>query len=129
MGKVSQRDFPYEQLYSGDLDLSIVMSEGGGERAYFEDWMDIVIDAQGAILTNRIDYAGTLKIELLSAADRNVEAFIKSSMTVNEVFPKAIGPVTMSNAEENAYGILPISLSFRDYEWKSDGMLPDAKNL
>ena len=125
MGKVSQRDFPYEQLYSGDLDMSIVMTQGGGERKYFEDWMDFVINANGAVKTNRVDYAGTMDIELLNGASES-----SSGMLVREVFPKSIGTVTMSNTEENAYGILPIGLSFKDYTWNTDEeFTPNANNI
>ena len=125
MGKVSQGDFPYEQLYSGDLDMNIVMTEAGGERSYFEDWMDLIINGQGSVLTNRLDYIGDMKIGLLGTQSSGPN----SEIVVREVFPKSIGSVTMSNAEENSYGILPIGLSFRDYEWLGSDTPPTSNGL
>lgn len=124
MGKVSQKDFPYEQLYSGDLDMSIVMTQDGGERKYFEDWMNFIINENGSIRINRDDYAGTMEIQLLGGGEES-----SSGMTVREVFPKSIGTVTMSNTEENAYGILPIGLSFKDYTWNTEERPPNADTI
>lgn len=128
-----QRDLPYEHLYSGDIELNVVMTESGGERAYFEEWMNEVIDAGsfgrvgsnvGKINSERQDYVGEMYIRL-----KDPKNATQSILVAFEVFPKSLGQVVLSNTDENSYGVLPVSLSFRFYEWMSGGGPPDFKSL
>lgn len=107
-----QRDMPYERLYSGDLDITFVSQKGENIRAYFEKWMDCVIDPFENTLTNsRDNYIGGLEIDMLL---ENGE--VTSQYAIFEVFPKTISPVNLSYTSVNEYMTFTVSFSFREYE-------------
>ena len=121
----TQREHPYEHLYSGDLEFSLVMTNLGHERDFFEKWMNSVVGhhngsfesggvSAGRVNSSRAKYTTTCTIELLDEMDA-----VGSSIEFFEVFPKSIGTVAMSQSEIDNFGILPISLSFRYFEWKT----------
>ena len=110
-----QRDMPYERLFSGDLEVTFILNKGAPLRTYFEEWMDLIIDpTTNRIKNSRQDYLGELEIDLLSD-DNDVEY----SITVEEVFPKSIGPVPLSYRSENEIAEQQISFSFRNYRQRN----------
>ena len=113
-----QKDLPYERLYSGDLELNVLLSAGGPERTYFEEWMNDIIDpTTNLINSSRSSYAGEISITLNGQTKT-------ATLKATEVYPKSIGTTNFSQAEENSYAILPVSLSFREYEWSGTGEMP-----
>ena len=115
----TQREFPYERLYSGDLEISLIISETGGERKYFEDWMNEIIDDDHKIADSRQAWLGSAEIELHSPWDRNAPTPF-SKLKFVEVFPKAIGTINLSMTADDEYAVLPISLSFRSYTYEGE---------
>lgn len=111
-----QRDMPYERLFSGDMEITFMLTSGGWERNIFERWMDGIIDP----LTNRIkgsrnEYLGQIEIDLLGEDGNSIEYGI----VAQEVFPKQIAPVSLSYNSENELVQQQISFSFRNYEQKN----------
>ena len=107
-----QRDMPYERLYSGDLEITFVSQKGENIRAYFEKWMDCIIDPfENTISEDRDEYLGGIEIDvLLENGD------VTAQYAVFEVFPKSISPVNLSYTSVNEYVTFSVSFSFRSYE-------------
>ena len=133
-----QKDLPYERLFSGDLDITFVLTEGGSERVYFEGWMNKIIlpaliydretstkKAANSIHPNRSEYVGELNIKMLGSGDWRTHTEIE----VYEVYPKSIGTINLSQAEENEYVKLPVSFSFREYAIRSQAYKENNEKL
>ena len=107
-----QRDMPYERLFSGDLEVTFIMTKGGAIRDYFEKWMDEIIDPEtNRIKNGREQYIGELLIDVTGT-----NGDVEYGITVKEVYPKSISPVQLSYRSENEVVEQPISFSFRNYE-------------
>ena len=110
-----QRDMPYERLFSGDLEITFLLTKGGGFRKRFEDWMDAIIDPQtNRIANSRTDYLGEIEIDFT-----NEEGDVEYGLKIFEVFPKTISPIAISYRNENEVMEQQISFSFRNYEQKN----------
>ena len=58
-----QRDIPYERLFSGDLEMTLLLTKEW--RKYFEEWMDWIIDKESNLLNQEYhEYTGSIIIEL-----------------------------------------------------------------
>ena len=101
-----QRDIPYERLFSGDLEITFLWEKDNNAiRKGYEDWMDLAISSNHKV-ANREEYTGTMAIEIEDG---------DFSITVNEVFPKLINPVTLGWNMNDEYLKQVITFSFFDY--------------
>lgn len=101
-----QRDVPYERLFSGDMEITFLWPRDNGVvRTAYEQWMDKAIPSTN-IVKNRSEYTGTMKIEIETGG---------LTITVNEVFPKLINPVTLGWNMNDEYLKQVITFSFFDY--------------
>ena len=102
-----QRDIPYERLFSGDLEITFLWGkDNSAVRQGYEDWMDLAIQSNKNNVASREAYTGTMNIEIEDG---------DFSITVNEVFPKLINPVSLGWNMNDEYLKQVITFSFFDY--------------
>ena len=102
-----QRDIPYERLFSGDLEITFLwQKDNNAVRQGYEDWMNLAIQSNKNNVASRENYTGTMYIEIEDG---------DFSITVNEVFPKLINPVTLGWNMNDEYLKQVITFSFFDY--------------
>jgi hypothetical protein len=68
-----QRDIPYERLFSGDLEMTLLLTKEW--RKYFEEWMDWIIDKESNLLNQEYHkYTGSIIIELENPTTSSVSS-------------------------------------------------------
>jgi hypothetical protein len=101
---------PYEPVYSGELSLSIILSEDLRERTFFEMWMEKICNRTNYKFGYYDDYVTDLQIMPLNKSDAISYEFI-----VEEAYPKAIGDLQLAYDKENDYLRQEITMCFRKY--------------
>ncbi|NDB86339.1 MAG: hypothetical protein EB127_27125, partial [Alphaproteobacteria bacterium] len=104
------RQMPYEILYGGEISLTYMLSRDMSERVIFEKWMSKVVSNENYKLGFYDDYIGSLEIYVLDRSDQYYY-----SATVEEIFPKTIGDLSMSNDRDNDYMTQEVTFGFRKY--------------
>lgn len=104
------RNMPYEQIYSGEVNISILLSEDLRERRFFEEWMAGVSSIYNYKMGFYSDYTSIVDIDVINRQDQSVYTF-----TLEEVYPKAIGDIQMGYDKDNEVARLEVTLSFRKY--------------
>tara|TARA_Y100001963_G_scaffold159362_1_gene262744 strand:- start:2368 stop:2913 length:546 start_codon:yes stop_codon:yes gene_type:complete len=113
-----QRDMPYERLFSGDLDITFMVTQGNWIRNKMEEWMDKIIDpTTNRLKGDRRDYLGEIEIDMVDMQNSPSGGY---GIKVLEVFPKMISPISLSYNSENETVQQSISFSFRNYEQKNE---------
>jgi hypothetical protein len=101
---------PYEQIYSGELNLSVVLSADLRERAFFETWMSLISSTSNYKFAYYEDYISNMEISVITKNDFATHKFI-----VEEVYPKALGDIQLGYEKDNEVMRQDITLSFRKY--------------
>lgn len=114
------RNIPYEQIYSGEINLSFMVSEDLRERNFFEIWMAGISNLSNYKMQFYDDYVSTMEIDVLSR-DNDESRF---TFTIEEVYPKAIGDLQVAYDKDNEFLRQDITMSFRKY---SAAMKPQKK--
>lgn len=104
------RNMPYEQIYSGELNLSVVLSADLRERAFFETWMSLISSPSNYKFAYYEDYISNMEISVITKNDFATHKFI-----VEEVYPKALGDIQLGYEKDNEVMRQDITLSFRKY--------------
>ena len=104
------RQMPYEAIYSGQLSLTYILSQDMRERAFFERWMDFIINKTNYKIAFYDEYTTTMSISVLN---RNDEVMYRSH--VQEVYPKTLGEIALATDKENEYMTQEITFAFRKY--------------
>jgi hypothetical protein len=102
---------PYEPTYSGEINMSVIVSEDLRERFFFETWMDLVY-SRGNYKFNYYDqYITDMTVNVLNKSDAVTNQFI-----IREVYPKAIGDIQLGYDKDNEIIRQDITMSFRTYD-------------
>lgn len=118
------RQMPYEILYGGEITLTYILSRDLSERAVFEKWMSKVVSNENYKLGFYDDYIGSLDIYVMDKTDNYYY-----SVHVEEVYPKTIGDLSLSNDRENDYLTQEITFGYRRYTSNSSSkQYPDNPN-
>jgi hypothetical protein len=104
------RNMPYEQVYSGEVNLSVILSEDLRERKFFEEWMAGVSSIYNYKMGFYNDYTTIVDVDVLNRQDQGLYTF-----TIEEVYPKAIGDIQVGYDKDNEFMRQDITLSFRKY--------------
>lgn len=104
------RNMPYEQIYSGELTMSVILSEDLRERKFFEEWMGGVSSIYNYKMGFYNDYTTIVDVDVINRQDQGLYTF-----TLEEVYPKAIGDLQMGYDKDNEFMRQDITLSFRKY--------------
>lgn len=104
------RNMPYEQVYSGEVNVSVVLSEDLRERKFFEEWMSGVSSIYNYKMGFYSDYTTIVDIDVIDRQDQALYTF-----TLEEVYPKAIGDLQVGYDKDNEFLRQDVTLSFRKY--------------
>lgn len=105
------RNMPYEQIYSGELNIGFMVSEDLRERNFFEIWMAGVSNLVDYKMEFYNNYTTTMEIDVLSRdQDQPMFKFI-----IDEVYPKALGDLQVGYDKDNEFLRQEVTLSFRKY--------------
>lgn len=104
------RNMPVEQIYSGEINLSFILSADLRERNAFEVWMNAISSVQDYKMSYYQEYAGLMQINVLNREDK-----ITYTANVEEVYPKSIGDIQMGYEKDNEILRQDVVLSFRKY--------------
>lgn len=105
------REMPYENIYSGDLDLTFRVGQDMFERVYFEKWMDSVINKDTHKHSYYDNYTRDIYISQLTKDDSVIYQVV-----LRECYPKTVNPLPLSSESVNDYQKQSVSIAFRKYE-------------
>lgn len=104
------RNMPYEPLYSGELTMSVIVSDDLRERAFFESWMDAVCSQNNYKFNYYDQYTAPL---IISVLDRS--SAVKYQVLVEEAYPKAIGDIQLAYDKNDEFVRQDITIAYRKY--------------
>jgi len=104
------RNMPYEQIYSGEVNITFILSEDLRERKFFEEWMSGVSSIYNYKMGFYSDYTSIVDIDVINRQDQSLYTF-----TLEEVYPKAIGDIQMGYDKDNDFLRQDVTLCFRKY--------------
>jgi hypothetical protein len=104
------RNMPYEPIYSGEMNLSIILSADMRERNFFEAWLNSIVNPVNFKFAFYDDYVTNMGITVIDKSDIPAARFI-----VEEVYPKSIGDIQMGYDRENDFLKMETTLCFRKY--------------
>lgn len=104
------RNMPYEPIYSGEMNISIILSADLRERTFFEDWLNTIVNPTNYKFSYYDDYVSNMTITPLTKSDTTHTQFV-----VEEVYPKSIGDIQMGYDKDNDFLKMDITLSYRKY--------------
>jgi hypothetical protein len=111
------RNMPYEQIYSGEMTLSVILSQDMREKQFFEDWMGLVSDLGNYKFQYYDQYVTDTTITVLDKNDA-----VNYIVTINETYPKMIGDLQVGYDKDNEFLRQDITLCFRKYSLQYVGM-------
>lgn len=124
------RNMPYEQIYSGEITMTVILSEDLRERDFFDNWMAYIsstYSSQNVGSKNPDykfnfydDYVTTMTINVLNKLQDSINT--PYSVEVLEAYPKSLGDLQMGYDKDNEFLIQDVVLSFRKYQYKSYGI-------
>lgn len=104
------RNMPYEPLYSGELTMSVIVSDDLRERAFFESWMNAVCSQNDYKFNYYDQYTAPL---IISVLDRS--STVKYQVLVEEAYPKAIGDIQLGYDKNDEFVRQDITIAYRKY--------------
>ena len=118
------RNMPYEPIYSGELNLSVILSEDLRERAFFETWMDMINSRLNYKFSFYEDYISTLIVNVINKSDAITHRFI-----IEEAYPKTIGDLQMGYDKDNEFMRQDVTISYRKYTPEYIGIPAPAEEV
>lgn len=103
-------EIPYEATYSGDLDVTLRVSNDFKERIIFETWMDIVINQKTQNLAYPDSYRCDATISALGLDDT-----ILYEIKLTDVWPKSVGRISVGQGNTDTIATMQLSLAWRKY--------------
>lgn len=113
------RNMPYEQIYSGEVTMTFILSEDLRERDFFENWMKGVSRSTDYKFEYYSNYTTTMEIDVLSRDDESLYKII-----LEEVYPKLIGDIQVGYDKDNDFMRQDVTMCFRKYTTTYIGRQP-----
>lgn len=104
------REMPYAPIYENELSIEFYLGKDVWERRAFEAWMDAIVDPASGRLGYPKDYMCDAYIYVLNEFDLPIYR-----IRLEEVWPKAVGPLEMSNEGGSEIAKQTITLNFTRY--------------
>ena len=103
-------EIPYEATYSGDLDLTVRVSDDFQEKLFFESWMDLIINQR----TQNLAYPDTYRCDFsVTALNRSEKEIYQLKLT--DGWPKSTGRVSVGQGLTNSIATMQLQLAFRRF--------------
>lgn len=104
------RNFPYEQIYSGEISIGFILSADLAERHFFEGWLNFISNPINYKFNYYNKYTSKLNIVVL---DRTNNVTFVSEL--EEVYPKSIGDISLGYDKNDEIMKLEVTFCFRKY--------------
>lgn len=104
------RNMPYEPIYSGELTMSVILSESLQEREFFEQWMHAVCSPNDYKFNYYDQYTAPMMISVLNKSGQTTY-----QVAVEEAYPKSVGDIQMGYDKDNEFMRQDITIAFRKY--------------
>lgn len=105
------RNMPYEQIYSGEVGLTFILSEDLRERDFFESWMAGISNLTDYKMEFYNNYTSTMEIDVINK-DQDAPLY---KFTVDEIYPKALGDIQVGYDKDNDFMRQDVTMSYRKY--------------
>jgi len=103
-------EIPYAPLYENELEIEFYLAKDMWERRTFESWMDTIVDPASGRMAYFKDYACDAYIYILNEFD-----FPLYRIRLEEVWPKQVGAIELSNEGGSDIARQSITLNFSRY--------------
>jgi len=104
------RNIPYESIYSGEIQISFLLSGYLQEREYFETWMNKMCNKDDYKFRYYDEYVGSMVVTVIGRDE--VPTY---SILLEEVCPKLIGEISLGYDKNDEAMRQDITLSYRKY--------------
>lgn len=104
------RQMPTEAIYSGEIGLTIILSEDMRERQLFDSWMNLISNRIDYKLAYYNEYTTNIQINMLNREDQ-----ITHSVILEETYPKSLGDIQVGYSRENEILRQEVTMAFRRY--------------
>ena len=108
-----------ESIYA-DISMSFILTGDMAIKHFFDGWMNFIQDSQSYDPRYLDEYRGDIYIGQLSQDqdasilyDRNGAESFGYAQKIEDAFPTAIGDVTLGFSENNTYGTLQVTFTYR----------------
>ena len=109
------RQYPYRKQYNSEIVMTLTSSENQFERAYFEWWMDMLIDKNNRINVSAINnLTDNMFIYILSRSDQATAKF-----SIDGAYPSSIIPANYGYGMINEYARFQVTFRYRDYKFET----------
>ena len=118
-----QWNVPCGRTFDSSLVMTFPVGVHGNERAFFEEWMDQIIDPEtnfaisGEENNRKNEYSTSVHVGILNPANDQ----IVQTYTFFDCFPSSVFPVNYGFNMMNDYARLQVQFEYKRYEFKSEG--------
>jgi len=105
------REMPYDSAFAEDITITFNMTKNDGIREQLEIWMDAIVDPYLGIVNYYSQYTAGMRIAL-----QNSEGNDSIVLVADEVYPKAIMPISLGAALSDEYVRYGVNFGFRRYQ-------------
>ena len=104
------REMPYDSAYAEDITITFNMSTNDGIREALEMWMDGIVDTYLGVVNYYQEYTAGMRIALQDSKGNDSIVLV-----AEEVYPKAIMPISLGAALSDSYVRYGVNFGFRRY--------------
>ena len=104
------REIPYDSAFAEDITVTFNMTKNDGIREQLEIWMDGIVDPFLGIVNYYSQYTAGMRIALQDSEGNDSIIAI-----AEEVYPKAIMPISLGAAQSDTYVRYGVNFGFRKY--------------
>jgi len=105
------REMPYDSAFAEDITVTFNMTTNDGIREQLEIWMDGIVDPYLGLVNYYSEYTAGMTIAL-----RDSEGNASVVLFADEVYPKAIMPISLGAAQSDTYIRYGVNFGFRRYQ-------------
>ena len=104
------REMPYDSAYAEDITITFNMTKNDGIREALEIWMDGIVDTYLGVVNYYTDYTAGMSIAIQDSTGND-----SLRLVAEEVYPKAIMPISLGAALSDSYVKYGVNFGFRRY--------------
>ena len=117
------REMPYDSAFGEDITVTFNMTRNDGIREGLEIWMDAIVDPFFGVVNYYTDYASHMRIAIQDSEGNDSQI-----MVAEEVYPKAIMPISLGAALGDSYIKYAVNFGFRKYHLIDLNSINDSKD-
>ena len=105
------REMPYDSAFAEDITITFNMTKNDGIREELEIWMDGIVDPYLGVVNYYGDYTSQMRIAIQDPSTGDDSALV----VCEEVYPKAIMPISLGAGLSDQYVRYGVNFGFRKY--------------